>query len=269
MHVADLLMMSRLRYLATRGGMALAVRRCVTGIYSNCLGVAFLVDFQCTSVNRCMLRFAAACMASRKACYRDAQETLYRPEESSHIDRVFRFALHLHSGNSTNKVVNRRTKLRNCETMSTYVVQDVDKKTTWADVCKNVCQKSTLADLHETIHGTACGMYAMYLKQLSSYPCPSGEELLETLNVTESESTRWRDSFELCGVRPGFWRGRGQDETHRKGCEHTQFVLVVVCLAGFTALAPLHRETPADVRRLFVRDLLLQDERTIAKTIHS
>ena len=111
----------------------------------------------------------------------------------------------------------------NCETMSTYVVLDVDKKTTWADVCKNVCQKSTLADLHETIHGTACGMYAMYLKQLSSYPCPSGEELLETLNVTESESTRWRDSFDLCGVRPGFWRGRGQDETHRKGCEHTQF----------------------------------------------
>ena len=62
-----------------------------------------------------------------------------------------------------------------------YIVLDVDKKTTRTDVRKNVRQKSTLADLHETIHGTACGMYAMYLKQLSSYGCPSWEKSLETL----------------------------------------------------------------------------------------
>ena len=43
---------SRLRYLVTRGGMALAVRRCVTGISSNRLGVAFLVGIHRTSVNR-------------------------------------------------------------------------------------------------------------------------------------------------------------------------------------------------------------------------
>ena len=60
--------------------------------------------------------------------------------------------------------------------MSMYI-----EKTTWTDVRKNVCQKSTLAYLHETIHGTACGMYAMYLKQLSSYGCPSWEASLETL----------------------------------------------------------------------------------------
>ena len=59
---------SRLRYLATRGGTALAVRRSVTGISSNRPGVAFLVDIHRTSVNRWELRFAAACMASRKAC---------------------------------------------------------------------------------------------------------------------------------------------------------------------------------------------------------
>ena len=79
---------------------------------------------------------------------------------------------------------------------------------------------------------------------------------------TESESTRWRDSFDHRGVRHGFWWGRGPDETHRKGCEHTQFVFVVVCLAVFAALVPLHRETLADVRRQFVRDLVLQDERS-------
>ena len=81
---------------------------------------------------------------------------------------------------------------------------------------------------------------------------------------TESESTRCRDSFDHRGVRHGFWWGRGQDETHRKGCEHTQFVFVVVdvCFAVFTALVPLHRETLADIRRQFVRDPVLQDERS-------
>ena len=78
----------------------------------------------------------------------------------------------------------------------------------------------------------------------------------------ESESIRWRDSFDHRGVRHGFWRGRGQDETHSTGCEHTQFVFVVVCLAVFTALVPLHLETLADVCRLFLRDFVLQDERS-------
>ena len=135
-----------------------------------------------------------------------------------------------------------------------YMVLDVNKKTTRTDVC----QKSTLADLHETIHGTACGMYAMYVKQLSSYGCPSWEASLET----PSESTRWRDSFDHRGVRHGFWWGRGQDETHRKGREHTQFVFVVVCFAVFIALVPLPRETLSGVRRQLVRDLVLQDERS-------
>ena len=100
----------------------MAVRRCVTGISSNRLGVAFLVDIHSSSVNRWELRFAAACMASRKAWYRDAQEKLHSPKESNHIDRVFRFALPLHRGDSTITVVSRRTELHNCETMSPCIL---------------------------------------------------------------------------------------------------------------------------------------------------
>ena len=75
MHIVDPLMMhcgmgsvsstspeSRLRYLATRGGMALAVRRCA-GISSYRLGAAFMVNIYRTSVNRRELCFAAASMA--------------------------------------------------------------------------------------------------------------------------------------------------------------------------------------------------------------
>ena len=161
---------------------------------------------------------------------RCARETL-QTKESNHIDRVFRFLLHLHRGDSTNTVVGRRTKLHNCETMFMFFCTGRrDKKTTWIDVRKNVCQKSILADLHGTIHGTACGMYAIYTKQLSSYGCLSWEESLETLAKQKSESTRWCDSFDHRGVRHEFWRERRQDETHRKGCE----------------FVPLHREAFAE-----------------------
>ena len=70
---------------------------------------------------------------------------------------------------------------------------------------------------------------------------------------TESESTGWRDSFDHRGLPHGFWRGRRQDETHRKGCEHSPFIFLVVCLAVSTTLKPLHRETLVDVRRPCVR----------------
>ena len=45
---------------------------------------------------------------------------------------------------------------------------------------------------------------------------------------TESESTRWRGTFDYRGVRHGFWWGGGQDETHRKGCGHTHFVFLLL-----------------------------------------
>ena len=83
-------------------------------------------------------------------------------------------------------MVSRKTKLQNCETMSTYFVLDVNKNTTWIDVRKGVMQESTLADVHETNHGTVCGMYAMYLKQLSSYGS-SWEGSLETLTQSANQ----------------------------------------------------------------------------------
>ena len=89
----------------------------------------------------------------------------------------------------------------------------------------------------------------MYLEQLSSYGCPSCEASLEMLAKQKANQSDGVVNFDHRGVRHGFWRGPGQNETHRKGSEHTQFVYVV-CVAVCTALVPLHRETLADVRRL-------------------
>ena len=57
----------------------------------------------------------------------------------------------------------------------------VDNKTTRIDVVNRVMQKSTLADLHDTIHGTACGMHAMFVEELFIVGCVSWEGSLETL----------------------------------------------------------------------------------------
>ena len=151
------------------------LRPCVTGISSNRLGVAFLVDNQ-THVGE-----PPSSALQRHAWRAGRLGTVMRKRNSKdQKDRNTLIAFFVSNCIFTEEI-SRRTKLHNCETMSMYIVLDVDKKTTWTDVRKNACQKSTLADLHETIHGTACGMYAMCLKQLSSYGCPSWEASLETL----------------------------------------------------------------------------------------
>ena len=143
-----------------------------------------------------------------------------------------------------------------------YIVLDVDKKTTWTDVRKNVCHKSTLADWHETIHGTACGMYAMYLKQFSSHGCLSWEASVETLAKQRANQP---DGVAV-STTVVFVTDSGGDQDKMKniardaGTPNSFFV--VVCFAVFTALAPLQLETLADVRRQFVRDLVLQGERS-------
>ena len=92
---------------------------------------------------------------------------------------------------------------------------------------------------------------------------PSWEASLETLLKQKANQPDGVTVSTTVVFVTGFWCGRGQDETHRQGDAGTpQFVFVVVCFAVFTALVPLHRETLADIRRQFVRDLVLQDERS-------
>ena len=94
MHVADTLMMQCGMMHCGMGSVSFTARRVAFDIWPRVvawrwqsdaaslefprsrLGVAFLVDIHRTSVNRWELRFAAACMASRKAWYGDAQEKL-------------------------------------------------------------------------------------------------------------------------------------------------------------------------------------------------
>ena len=97
---------------------------------------------------------------------------------------------------------------------------EVDKNTMWTDVRRHVMQKSILADLHQKNHGSACGMFAMYLEQLSSYGCLSGEG-------SERESTRWRDS--RCG-RHGFRRDEDKMKHHAKEASTPTFFVLFFAL---------------------------------------
>ena len=145
--------------------------------------------------------------------------------------------------------------------MSMYIVLDVDKKTTWTDVRKNVCQKSTLADLHETIHGTACGMYAMYLKQLSSCGCPSWEASLETLTKQKANQP---DGVTVSTTVVVVTDSGGDEDTMKHIARDASTPNVSVLLFALPCLLLLYQ---CIVKRLltfadnFVRDLILQDER--------
>ena len=125
MHVADPLMMhcgmGSVRSTSRRVAFDVWPRVVAWRWQSDAASLEFhRLDIHRTSVNRWELRFAAARMASKNAWYRIAQEKLYRPKESNHIDSVFRFAQHLDRGASTNTVVSRRTKVHKCETMSMF-----------------------------------------------------------------------------------------------------------------------------------------------------
>ena len=157
---------SRFRYLAARGGMAVAVRRCITGIFSRRLGVALLGHTP---------HVGHPLGAPLCSAVHGEQEDLAPRCAGEGLQTFWTRA-------STNTVVRRKAKLHDRETM------DVDKQTTWIAVRKQVMQKSTLADLHETTHGTACGMYAMYLTQLSSC-CFSRATSLETLTQQRANQT--------------------------------------------------------------------------------
>ena len=136
--------------------------------------------------------------------------------------------------------------------MSACILLDVDKKTTWTDVRKNVCQESTLADLHETIH-------AMYVKQLSSYGRPSWVGSLANQPDGVKVSTT-----------VVFATDSGGDEDKMKhiarDASTPNLFFFVICLALFTALVPLHRVTFAALQSKMSARMRYRS--TIAKTIH-
>ena len=143
--------------------------------------------------------------------------------------------------------------------MSTCNVLVVEKLT-WTDVREKLCQKGTLADLHETIYGTACGTDAMYLKQLSSYRCLALEESLDTLKKQRANQM-WVVSVSTTVV---FVTDSGGDEDKIKHIARDASTTNLFLLFAFPFSLHLHH--CIGKRSLtftdFVRDIVLQDERS-------
>ena len=141
---------SRLQYLAMRGGMAQS-DRCVPGISSNRLGVAFLVDIHRTSVNRWELRFPGAVHGEQEGLVpRCARETLQT--KRNRITWIASFDSHCIFTEET-PPTQLSAEGRSCKT---------------AKQCPCIL-RWTSTRRQRGLTCTACGMYAMYLKQISSY----------------------------------------------------------------------------------------------------
>ena len=121
------------RYFSARGGMAMAVRKMISGISAKRFGISMNMDVDKTTVIRWEMLYAASVQAHRKAWYRDRESMLYAPlrtpaaatprdDEDEDADalepqplkRIFRFATHLHRGDATNttKFKNKSTRQR-------------------------------------------------------------------------------------------------------------------------------------------------------------
>ena len=218
---------SRLRYLATRGSMALAVRRCTETSW-NRLGVSFWSS----ALQR------RACQAGRLGAEMRRRNFT---DQKNRITMIASFNSHCIFTEETPP-----TRLsaggRGCITAKQCpcILCWTSTRRRRVLTCARMCVRRApwrICTRRSTARHAACTHVseAAFIVRLP---------FLGDARETESESTRWRDSFDHRGVR------QGQDETHRKGCEHTQFV-VVVCLTVFTAPVRLHRVTLADVRRLF------------------
>ena len=128
-------------------------------------------------MNRWELRFAAACMACRNAWYRDAQEKLYRPRASNHIDRA---RLSIRTASSQRRLL--PTQL-SAEGRSCITAKQCPCILCWTSTRRRrglTCARMSASRASWRICTRRCGMYAMYLKQLSSYNCPSWEASLDT-----------------------------------------------------------------------------------------
>ena len=68
-------------HFASRGGMSIALRRCIGHCVASRIGCVLMTDAHHTTIASWVLRLAAALLGSKRECHRDAQMQL---EESLH-----------------------------------------------------------------------------------------------------------------------------------------------------------------------------------------
>lgn len=176
------------RYLSVRGGCWLVLRRLISGMSANRLGLALSIDIHRTSVCRWEMLFAASLLARVRHWYSEMQRALAGPVISSTGEaepmageRHVRFATHWFCGDATNALVWQKTKIHTCRVESAYWCQELLKGKmpgSSAEVSKfmqlfsEVEVRRSLCDLLEVGDGKGESTHALYKKHFQSVGCP-------------------------------------------------------------------------------------------------
>merc|ERR1712079_304797 len=130
------------RYFHIRGGLQMALSRCLANAAAYTVGYCLQIDVHRTTVCRYELLLRAVCAAAAHNSHKENAMRL-SVDKSNKI----RFQLHLMRGDATNAAIWQRSKLRVAEIESFYAVHDIDAEDSWAYVSGLLQHKKITGDM--------------------------------------------------------------------------------------------------------------------------
>lgn len=160
------------RYFTTLGGLSIAVRRTASNIAAGAVSMMVQMDMSDRTVSKYELKLRAAILASTKNFHSSHQLELRTTEDNALDARSFRFELHVMRGDATNAQCWQKQKLRCMELETWYMVDPIQRSSTWESVRAKLACKRIVGDLQISTFSTGGGCLALIDKQVASVGMP-------------------------------------------------------------------------------------------------
>ena len=163
-----------LRFLSTKGGFSLVIRRIVSNTGARAILSALQVDLHRTSMYRWEVLFHSSLIAAWRCWYKEMEADLWLLRAGpGRPGPVYRFAAHVVRGDATNS--RNSKKIHSMEVKSFYPTQDVhpDTTSTSQEFSDTIDSRVGMANMFEVKGGSAMDTHALYLKHLKSVGCPA------------------------------------------------------------------------------------------------
>ena len=163
------------RFFSVRGGLALALRRCVAKTTCSSLGLAMGTDMHRTTVARWELALRASRLSMMRAFYAAAYRSLEAlgddeaEDEAACCSNAYSIATHCMECDATNSGLWKKThKLHSLKVRSSFVTMRVRMDSRWAEVQANLHEKEMMGDLQLVKVISGFGALGMMHKQILS-----------------------------------------------------------------------------------------------------
>ena len=178
-----------------RGGMAIALRRCISHVAAARIGTVLMTDVHHKTVTAWEQRLCAALLGSKRAAHSEhrfhLQEAMRR--SAAEVGGTGRFVtLHAITCDATNANVWQKTKLHNLQLQSLYVADDVSDMKSHQDL--SVVRG--FADVKPMDSQLPTALHALIVDQMSALGCRTWHE--EALGVQQQQRVCHTDIWLIC-----------------------------------------------------------------------